>query len=234
MKLTSLLRITLIGAILLTTACSNRDMQANNSGFLKDYDKLEENDKLEGTKVQIMPGADFSKYKNIYIAPVQIITQIPKKDWTPAQTKLFDEMSKYLTKGYQAAIVNAKVSYTLVEDKNTPDTLIFETAISAVEVHFDDMEWYQFTPITLGVTAIARATYVDAAVRILGESKLTDASTGKILARFIRLQKAKEVGTESDQLIFDDVKPALDAWIEKASQNVSKFKNGVIRYQKDK
>lgn len=25
--------------------------------------------------------------------------------------------------------------------------------------HFDDMEWSQFTPVTLGVTAVARAMY---------------------------------------------------------------------------
>lgn len=232
MKLPSLLVPILSIAVLLTTGCANRDMQAKHSGFLKNYEHLKENDKLEGTRAQIMPGADFTKYENIYIEPTKIISQIPENEWTPEQKILFEKISEYLTNGYKETMKNS-TGYRLVEDKNTPKTIIFESAISAVEVHFDDMEWYQFTPVSLGLTAIARATYVDAAVRILGEGRLIDASNNKLLMRAMTLQKADEVSTEADKLVFNDVKPALDTWIKRANENVIKMRKGIIKYQKE-
>jgi len=221
----------LVATVLFASGCANRNMQDKNSGFLKNYDGLEEHDNLEGTRVRITPGADFTGYENIYIEKVEIVSAIPEKDWTPHQKIMFEKMSKYLTDGYKKA-VNEGTAYRLVEDKSLPNTLVFEGAISAVEVHFDDMEWYQFTPITLGLTVVARATYVDGAVRILGEGRFTDAQTGKVLLRAMTLQKAEEVSTEEDRLVFNDVKPGLDAWLKRTNKNLVKLRKGIINYHK--
>ena len=214
------------------SGCANKDMQAKNSGFLSNYKGLEEHDKLEGTRIHIAPGADFTKYENIYIEDVQIVSAIPEDKWTPEQKILFEKMTTYLTQGYKNAISEG-TGYRLVEDKNTPKTLVFEGAVSAVEVHFDDMEWYQFTPITLGMTMAARATYVDGAVRILGEGRFLDGKTDKVLMRMMRLQKGEEVTTDADRLVFKDVKPALDAWLSGTEENIVKLRKGVIKYQKN-
>jgi len=222
-----------ITATLLMTGCANRDMQATNSGFLDKYDGIEEKDGMEGTRVMITPGADFTKYENVYVADVQIRSAIPKEKWTPEQKVLFEKISSYLTNGYKDALRNG-TGYRLVEDKKTPKTIVFEGAVSAVEVHFDDMEWYQFTPITLGMTLAARATYVDGAVRILGEARMTDAQTGKILLRGMRLQKGEEVKTDADRLVFNDLKPSLDAWLKRTNVALVKLRKGVIKYEKNK
>ena len=112
----------------------------------------------------------------------------------------------------------------LQRKKDTPKTLVFEGAVSAVEVHFDDMQWYQFTPITLGLTGIARATYVDGAVRILGEGRFYDGTTGKLLLSAMTLQKGQEVSTDADKLVFADVKPALDVWLKRTNKNLAKLR----------
>ncbi len=231
MKLHTLLAAAIISAAIMFTGCANRDMQAKNSGFLNNYDGLEENDKLEGTRVKIEPGADFTKYENIYIEPVKIISAIPEKEWTPEQKILFEKISEYLTNGYKTALKNG-TGYRLVDKKDTPKTVIFEAAISAVEVHFDDMQWYQFTPVTLGLTAVARATYVDGAVRILGEGNFYDAKTGKLLLSGMSLQKGEEVSTDADKLVFADLKPALDVWLKRTNKNIEKLRKGVLKYQK--
>jgi len=231
MKFITLLSATLISTSLVFTACANRDMQAKHSGFLKNYDDLKEHDKLEGTRVKIEPGADFTKYENIYIEPVKIISAIPEKEWSPEQKILFEKISDYLTAGYKTALKNG-TGYRLVDKKDTPKTVIFEAAISAVEVHFDDMQWYQFTPITLGLTGIARATYVDGAVRILGEGRFYDAKTGKLLLSGMSLQKGEEVSTDADKLVFADLKPALDVWLNRTNKNIEKLRKGVMKYQK--
>lgn len=226
MKLKLLLGLTLMGIVFLTTGCSSRDVQAKNSGFLRSYDGFEEHDKLEGTRVRIMTDSDFSVYENIYIEPTIIITKIPKKDWTEEQIILFKKMTEYLNNGYKESIKKG-TTYRLVEDKDTPNTLVFESAISAVEVHFDDMQWYQFTPIELGMTAIARAAYLDGAVRILGEAKFIDGKTGTILLSAMRLQKEQEVGTDANKLVFSDVKPALDTWIKVSESNLVKLRKEI-------
>jgi len=224
-KLTVLCAI--VSMALLLGGCANRGMEKQNSGFLKDYEELDEHPRFEGAMVRVMPGADFSRYQNIIVAPVQVISNIPESEITPAQSKLFGQISTYLTEGY---IKNFKQngSYNVV-DVAGPNTMNFEVAISAVEVHFDDMKWYQFTPITLGITAVARATYVDKAVRILGEARITDTESGKVLIRAMSLQEGEEVGTDADQLVFADVKPALDVWLKRSTKRLTEMKKGLIK-----
>jgi major membrane immunogen (membrane-anchored lipoprotein) len=230
MKFLTLLSTTLICTSLLFTACANRDVQAKHSGFLKNYDDLKENDKLEGTRVKVETGADFTKYKNIYITPIEIVSVIPKDELTTGQKNLFEKITNYLTDGYKEAFRNG-TGYILVDKKDTPNTLVFEGAISAVEVHFDDMQWYQFTPITLGITGMARATYVDGAVRILGEGRFYDGKTGKLLLSTMTLQKTQEISTDADKLVFKDVKPALDEWVKHTNENLEKLRSGIVKYQ---
>ena len=219
-------------AVLIVSGCSNKSMQQKNSGFLKSYEGLEEaNKNFEGRHVRIMPGADFTKYENIYVAPVEIVSGIVEGEQTPSQKKLFQEISEYLIEGYKKEIKKSGL-YTVVEDKNTPNTILFEGAISAVEVHFDDMSWYQFTPITMAVTAAARSSYVDAAVRILGEGRLVDNESGKVLVRMMSLQKGEEVKTKADELVFKDVKPALDVWLSHSKDDLAKMRKGVNNYGK--
>jgi len=229
----SILSASVIITTLLFTGCANRNMQAKNSGFLKSYDNLEENDKLDGTRVMVTPGSDFTKYENIYVADVQVKSSIPESEWTPEQKILFEKITAYLTNGYKNMLRDG-TGYRLVEDKNTPNTIVFEAAISAVEVHFDDMQWYQFTPITLGLTVAARATYVDGAVRILGEARISDAATGKVLLRGMRLQKGEEISTDADKLVFKDLKPSLDKWLKITEGNLVKLRKGVIKYEENK
>lgn len=218
----------LVLAMLLVNGCANKNMEEKHSGFLKSYDGLDSHDDFENTMIRIMPGTDFTKYENIYVSPVQILSGIAEKDQTPHQKKVYKEISEYLTKGYKAEILKNGV-FNLVEDKNTSKTMTFELAISAVEVHFDDIQWYQLTPITLGLTITARATYVDAAVRILAEARLSDSDNGTVLARAMDLQKGEEVKSEADELVFKDVKPALDAWLKRSTDNFGKMRQGLIK-----
>jgi len=217
----------LFSMALIIGGCANRGMKNQHSGFLQDYEGLDDNPQFEGAMVRVMPGADFSKYENIIVAPVKVISNIPEADITPAQQKLFDQIAQYLTEGY---VKNFRHNGTYnVVDVAGPDTMKFEVAISAVEVHFDDMQWYQFTPVTLGLTVAARTTYVDQSVRILGEARITDSESGKVLIRGMSLQEGEEVGTKADQLVFDDVKPALDTWLKRSNKTLVKMKQGLIK-----
>ncbi len=78
----------------------------------------------------------------------------------------------------------------------------------------------------MAVTAAARSSYVDAAVRILGEGRLVDNESGKVLVCMMSLQKGEEVKTEADELVFKDVKPALDVWLSYSKDDLAKMRKG--------
>ncbi|RLA79010.1 MAG: hypothetical protein DRG78_13815 [Epsilonproteobacteria bacterium] len=233
MKIASLLTTTLIAGALFITGCANKDMQTeNHSGFLKNYDNLEENDNFKDARINVAKDADFTKYEYIYIEPVQVIHGASETKISAQEEELFKEISDYLTAGYKTAIQNGS-GYKLAQTKDQANTLIFEGAISAVEVHFDDMVWYQFTPITLVLTGMARATYVDGAVRILGEGRFTDAQTNEVLMRAMLLQKGDEITTDADKLVFKDVKSALDTWLKRSNKNLATLKEGKVKFSDD-
>ncbi len=229
MKTQTLLVSTVIASALLLTGCANKQMQEQESGFLHGYDDLEKHELFEGSKIQIMPGADFTKYNKIMVSPVKIISGIELENETPEQKKLFQQISTYLTNGYKTEI--KKSGQYQLTGTASPDTMKFEAAISAVTVSHDDLTWYQFTPISFGITVAARATYVEKAVRILGEGRLVDSVNNTVLMRAVSLQEGDEVGTDDEQLLFEDVKPALDAWLKRSTRNFANMRSGELNYE---
>jgi glutaredoxin 2 len=101
----------------------------------------------------------------------------------------------------------------LVETKGA-DTLILESAISAVEVHFDDERWNQFSPIAMDITVTSYNSYADENVRILGEKRIVDAATGKTMFESMDIIKDEKIVLSGEFLEFENLKPALDKWIE--------------------
>ena len=223
MKLQTMITSTVLAAAVLMSGCANKEMvEKKHSGFLKSYEGLEEDKKYEGTLTRIMPGADISKYQNIIVSPIQIMSGLSEQEKTPQQKKLFQDISDYLTQGYKDAL-SKNTALNVVETEG-PGTMKLEAAISAVEVHYDDLSWYQFIPISLAATGVARATFVDGNARILGEARLIDSQTGDILVRTVSLQKGEEVKTDKDHLTFEDVKPGLDAWLKRTNDRISELK----------
>jgi len=234
MKLSSLLSAALLGSIVLMSGCVSKTVAPNNTGFFKTYEGLDgKHGKFEKSTIEIAPEADFAHFKNVYVSPVSVISGVSQERMTAQQKELYLKMAEYVREGYKKEIKNNGI-YTLVEDKNSKDTLTLDIALSAVEVHFDDNTWYQLTPIELGLTGISSATYLDGAVRILGESRLTDVSNGKVLLRTMTLQKGEEIGVQSSSLSFDDVKPALDAWLKRSTENLALVRKEVIKFEEKK
>ena len=222
MTIQTMITSTVLAAAILMSGCANKEMEEQQSGFLKSYEGLEEDKKYEGTLTRVMPGADFNKYQNIMVSPIQVLSGISEDAKTPHQKKLIQDMSNYLTEGYKEAF-RTETAFNVVETAG-PGTLKFEGAISAVEVHHDDLQWYQFIPISLAVTGVARATFVDGKARILGEGRLSDSQTGDVLMRVVSLQKGQPVTTDKDHLEFKDVQPGLDAWLGRLKTRIADLK----------
>lgn len=211
MKLQTILIATIATIAFLMSGCASKNMQAQNSGFFDDYKQFDK-------KSDVKPSLE--KYEKIMLAPVKVISVTAKEEQTPKQKKLYEEIANYLNVLYKKDI-EASGSYEIV-DAASPNTLILETGISAVEVHLDDEKWNQLSPVTLDLNVVSYNAYMDEDVRILGEMRLIDADTNEVVYRGLKIQKDAKIIIAGDSLELEDVKSALDSWLAQVRKDISK------------
>ncbi|MBE0513892.1 DUF3313 family protein [Sulfurimonas sp.] len=210
MKLSTTFTVALIAFAFLINGCAGKSVAAKNSGFFNDYTQLKSSDGLSATKS--FKEYEISKHKTVLISPAQVIATIPEAQQSDPQTMLYKKISEYVTEGYKSEI--QKNSNFKVVDMKEQDTIVLESAISAVEVHFDDKKWNQFSPIAMDVTVTSYNSYADGNVRILGEKRIVDATTGESMFESMEIIKDEKIILDDETLKFENIKPALDKWIE--------------------
>jgi len=208
----------ILSVVFLMTGCTSAKSYTQNSGFFKNYDQLNKNIKQKSFATTNSSSVDLSSYKNIIIAPIQVISSIAKEQQSASQKKLYKDISIYLTSEYSKVLSK---NFTIVK-KPSQNTLILQTAISAVEVHFDDEKWYQFSSTPLGLTVVSYNIYMDEDVRILGEKRLLDSKSGNILKRSMNILSSDIITINSASLNFNDIKPALDSWLSQIKKDFTK------------
>ncbi|MDA7818071.1 hypothetical protein N9A28_07760 [Sulfurimonas sp.] len=194
--------------LFITTGCSNRPIKANNSGFFNDYKNLDLSKKIE-----------VYKYKDILVSPVIVVSNVEKKNQTDSQKKLYKEISDYLTLALKK-VVDSNKMYNLVEEESD-HSLKLESAISAVEVHFEDEKWNNNTPVSLGMDVVSYNAYRDESVRLLGESRLVDSWSSEVFTRTRSIQKDFVISLVNEKIEFKNLKPSLDSWITTFEKNLS-------------
>lgn len=218
MKLRTILGVTVFGVMFLMSGCAGKSVDAKNSGFFKDYEQFKGSTNFSAARGS--KDIDMSKYKTVFVSPVKVISAIPDAQQTPSQKRLYKEIAEYVRDGYKREIQKNN-KYMLVETKGA-DTLILDSAISSVEVHFDDEKWNQFSPIAMDVTVTSYNSYADENVRILGEKRIIDSTTGKTMFESMDIIKDEKILLSGESLEFENLKPALDRWIEHVKNHFAK------------
>lgn len=210
MKIQTILVWVALSLAVITSGCSSKkEVAAVNTGFFEDYKSIEIQNKTAISK----------KYTKIKLSPVRVISGISESKQTPSQKKMYKEISEYLNSEYKK-IVSAE-GYTLA-DEDAKDTLLLESAISTVEVHFDDKDWNQLSPIAMGVDVISFNAYMYEFVRLLGEMRLVDTDSKKVVSSNINILKDAKILITGDELVFKDVKSGLDIWLKQVKENLQK------------
>jgi len=124
--------------------------------------------------------------------------------------------------------IKEQYSYKLVKTKDLPNTLVYESSVSAVSIEFDDLSAMNFMPMMFVGTMLARATVKDGNLRILGEERLSDAQTNKVLIQMMRLHRGQEISKNEDTVSFEDIKATLDNWLYDTDKNFRQLKSGVV------
>lgn len=210
MKLSTIFALALSVFALLTSGCASKNVAAKNSGFFNDYSQLKSGDGFSAAKS--FKEYDISKYKTVLISPVQVIAALPQTEQSDSQKSLYKKISEYVTEGYKKEI-QKNTGFKLVEIKES-DSIILESAISTVEVHYDDKSWNQFSPIAMDITVTSYSSYADGNVRVLGEKRIIDAATGETMFESMEIIQDEKIILDGDTLEFENIRPALDKWIE--------------------
>ena len=210
MKLQTVLTALVVGLAVLTSGCGSKQVGAAvNTGFFEDYMIIESDSK-----------ASSKKYTKIQVAPIQVVPAIELQMQTPSQKKMYKDIAAYLNKEYKK-IITASNKYTITDEK-AKDTLVLESAISAVEVHFHDKDWNQLSPIAMGLDVVSFNAYMYEFVRLLGEMRLVDAQTGEVVTRNLTILKDEKIFITGDDLELKNVKAGLDAWLVQVKINLEK------------
>lgn len=210
MKLQAVVTGLVLGLAVLTSGCGSKQVgPAVNTGFFENY-----------TNIETPLNASLKKYTKIQVAPIQVVPAIELAKQTQSQKKMYKAIVTYLNKEYRK-IITASGRYTIA-DKKAKDTLVLQSAISTVEVHFDDKKWNQLSPIAMGLDVVSFNAYMYEFVRVLGEMRLVDSVSGEVITRNLTILKDEKVSITGDDLKFKNLKPGLDAWLRQVKVNLEK------------
>jgi len=145
-----------------------------------------------------------------------------------ANAGLLKEMSEYLTQRVRNRL-DKNPNFNLVTEPQDK-TLKIEFALTAVAVSHDKRKGYQYVPVALVLSQAARATgAIDKNARVAMELRVSDANTGKILAKVMDSEAGEKVSIEEKDLDFKHLKPALDNWANRFSDRLDHMRKHGIK-----
>ncbi len=197
----------------LISGCATQQPHQNRSGFLGSYEFSAQAVSDKTYYFETLEGADLSAYEKILVPEIKVIPNT--KSQSAQENVLYDQISSYATAAYRQNIIKNSANYTLV-DVAQVDTLIIQIAVSMVEVHPDDKEWDNLSALALSLNPQTFMRYQEGDARLLVEARISDAISGKVLARSMRIVMEEKISLHEDQLQFQDVQAALDRWLNEA------------------
>lgn len=197
----------------LVSGCASQQPHQNRSGFLGSYEFSAQADSDKTYYFETLEGADLSAYEKILVPEIKVISNTKKQ--SSQENVLNEQISSYASAAYRQNIIKNSSNYTLV-DVAQVDTMIIQIALSMVEVHPDDKNWDKLSALALSLNPQTFMSYQEGDARLLVEARISDAISGKVLARSMRIVMEEKVALHAEQLQFQDLQPALDRWLNEA------------------
>jgi uncharacterized protein YceK len=196
--------------VLALSGCSSTMVEPSNySGFLPNYNVLQEQESASGAKVArwIDPSLDLGRYSSVYIEPSQFYPQ-PQPSQQISQAALND-ISRY----YDVALRRELGTVVKISDTPTANSLVLRPAITAVSTSTEGLKPYEVIPIALVVAATTTAMGTrDQEVQIATEAMFLDGGNSKLLAEVVRKGAGTSLENKKTALAVQDIKPVIDGW----------------------
>jgi uncharacterized protein DUF3313 len=139
-----------------------------------------------------------------------------KSQTSPQDNRLYAQVSAYSTAAYTKNIIKNSANYKVV-DVAQKGAMVMQIALSMVEVHPEDANWDQLSALPFTLDASTYTVYNEGNARLLIEARISDAMSGRLLARSMRIVMEEEIRTHGGAYLeFKDLQAALDTWLYEA------------------
>jgi len=214
--------VAVLSAILAAGCASKPAEQQKDSGFLRDYSRLQEAKTADGATIRawVSPKLAPDNYNAIMLDPLIFYPEPRPTDKVTADS--LQQILKYSNDTLKQALSKR---FKIV-DRPGPGVLRIRSAFSSVGAEAEGLKAYQYVPMAFIATMASRAaTGEPQRAFIVIEVEGTDSVSGQLLASRVRVGTGKslaEVGGK-DQITFETVKPLLDELAAGAFPELSKY-----------
>lgn len=194
------------------------------SGFLKDYSQLHQEDAPGGGTRLVYRNPQFTpaRYSAVLLEPVQFYPE-------PQPTEQASMATLNEIRGYTNQVLRQKIGQQVrVVDKAGPGVARVRVAITAVGSETASLKAYQYIPIAFVVTAamagVEGGRPQDASIAL--ESQVTDSVTGQLLYASVRGGTGERIESETQAkgtVQAADLKPLIERWAAGAASEVGNY-----------
>ncbi len=219
----------LVGAVtcVVALACvSTAVAQDRDSGFLRDYTRLEAGKDSKGVPIRNWVSAKFTpaNYNALLLDPIVFYPE-PQPSEKVSAAEL-QRMLAYVNEVYRQAVSKR---LNLV-DRPGPGVVRLRIALTSVAAKEEGLKPYQLVPLAFLATMASRAAKGGAPQRalIIVEAEATDSTTGELLASRVRVGTGERLAKAAnvDVVTLDAVKPILDELAEDAFEELPTYLKG--------
>lgn len=183
------------------------------SGWLDDYDSLVFDE--DANAFVFFNEAARGKYDKVILEGISVYALNAKADSTMAS-----QSTDYLTAGVRKLLKDKGI----LAQEPGPTVLRYSMAITGVEKSKEELKAYNLIPVAAVFRGAKAATgNLDTFIEAMFEAKLVDSMTGERVAATVRKAIGETEKKSGDELVFDDVVPTLDAWLEAYGVTLENF-----------
>lgn len=201
-----------LASLLLGGCTSSVTEREQYSGFLSNYDNLQEVTTTTGDKALrwVSPSWNPNKYDTIAFRTLEFYPA-PKPD-ERVNRQTLAELQDFMSR--KAKLVLGQKYQRVSNAAAAPagsHPLILRAAITGVSASNEGMQWYEIMPIAAVVGATQAATgYRDQDTNLYIEAEFIDARTNQVMAKVVRKVFGSQLENESQRITAKDFKNAIE------------------------
>lgn len=202
-----------LSSLLLAGCVSKVTEKEQYSGFLKDYDGLQETTSPSGATVMrwMAPGFQPSAYSTVVFERLELYPA-PKPN-ERVDLKTLQDLQAYTTESAKQALSqNYRVVPSTRDVRKGEKALVLHAAITGVSASNEGMKWYEVVPVAAVIGATQAASgHRDQNTELYIEADLVDVSTGAPVAKAVRKVFGENLQNSSQKITTNDFKAAIRA-----------------------
>ncbi|WP_095133238.1 DUF3313 domain-containing protein [Pseudomonas sp. Irchel s3h14] len=201
-----------LAGLLLGGCTSQVTEQDQYSGFLPNYNNLQEVTTTTGEKAMrwVSPSWNPNAYDTVVFNKLELYPAPKPNERVNQQT--LDELQNYMTNKAKGVLGQ---KYRVVSNESAAPVgstpLILRAAITGVSASNEGMKWYEVVPVAAVVGATQAATgHRDQDTNLFIEAEFIDAKTNQTVAKGVRKVFGSQLSNESQKITTKDFKAAID------------------------